>query len=424
MKIADLVPVIGRAGYFNKDLEAIRRGGVEADGFRYRGAPATPGFDAVIQPGRAISVMLLLEDGGVAFGDCSDVIFTGAAGRDPLFRPEDHLAVLEGPVRELLRGRTCDAFAPLAAEIESFRWRDRPLHTALRYGLSQALLHATAHARRETMAEIVAREWRTEIAAAPIPILGMCPTDQRFQVDKMIMKRIDLLPHGSFANVASDVGADGGKLLEYAAWVARRVAELGDENYRPAIHLDLYGTLGELFAGEVEAIAGFLGRLGAAVAPLDLYVETPIIAATREAQIEAFSKLRTAIARLGRRVRLVADEWCNTLDDIRVFAEAGAADILQVKAPDLGGIGNTIEALLLCRAKGVGAYLGGSANETDHSARVSAHVALACRPDFMMNKPGQGVDEGLLVLGNEMARTLALVAARRGGEGVHARVGP
>ena len=57
--------------------------------------------------------------------------------------------------------------------------------------------------------------------------------------------------------------------------------------------------------------------------------------------------------------------------------------------------------------------MGGSANETDQSARLSAHVALACQADFLMNKPGQGVDEGLVVLTNEMARTLALIASRR-----------
>jgi len=56
--------------------------------------------------------------------------------------------------------------------------------------------------------------------------------------------------------------------------------------------------------------------------------------------------------------------------------------------------------------------MGGSANETDQSARLSSHVALACRADFLMNKPGQGVDEGLVILTNEMARTLALIEAR------------
>jgi methylaspartate ammonia-lyase len=55
----------------------------------------------------------------------------------------------------------------------------------------------------------------------------------------------------------------------------------------------------------------------------------------------------------------------------------------------------------------VGVLLGGSYAETDLSARVSAHVALATRPDLLMAKPGMGVDEAISLVHNEMARALA-----------------
>lgn len=60
----------------------------------------------------------------------------------------------------------------------------------------------------------------------------------------------------------------------------------------------------------------------------------------------------------------------------------------------------------------MGAYLGGSCNETDKSARVCAHVALATRPFQMSVKPGMAIDEGLSIIHNEMKRTLALVASK------------
>ena len=63
----------------------------------------------------------------------------------------------------------------------------------------------------------------------------------------------------------------------------------------------------------------------------------------------------------------------------------------------------------------MGTYAGGAGNETDQSARISAQTALACRADFLMCKPGIGGDEGLMIEGNEMARTLALVRARKAG---------
>jgi methylaspartate ammonia-lyase len=392
-------------------LQAIRAG-VTPNGFSYDGKPLTPGFRNVSQPGESISVMLLLENGQVACGDCMDVIFTGAAGRDPLFRAAEHINVLQTTIQGLLRNRDCDAFAPLAAEVDAYTDDGKRLHTALRYGITQALLHAASLAHRQTVAEVVAREYQCTLADHPIPILGMCPTDQFKQVDKMIMKRVDILPHGSFANLEQDVGRAGEKLLDYAAWVARRIVELGEPGYRPAVHLDVYGTLGELFEGDVARTADYLGRLKAQVEPLELFVETPIIADSREAQIDAFRALKEALQQHGHDVKLIADEWCNTLEDIKVFADAAAVDYIQVKTPDLGGINNTIEALLYCRHQGAGSYLGGSANETDQSARLCAHIALACQVDFMMCKPGQGVDEGLLILGNEMQRTLALLQRR------------
>ncbi len=411
MKITNLICSAGRSGYFNKDLVAAR-GGARQDGFAYVDPPVTPGFERVIQPGEALSVMLVLEDGQVAFGDCMDVIFTATAGRDPLFRAEAHREVVQGPIRELLQGRDAADFRPLAAEIEDYRSHGQALHTALRYGISQALLHASALSARRTPAEVIARDYGTEIADSPLPILGMCPTDHRMMVEKMILKRVNILPHGSFTNLQNDLGSDGGKLVAYADWVSNRVQALGAADYQPAMHLDVYGTLGQLFGEDCDAMAGFIGRLAEASAPMPLYLETPMIAASREGQIQALQDLGLACRNQGVEVKLIADEWCNTLDDIQAFADAGAADFLQVKMPDLGGIQNSILALLYCREKGAGVYLGGSANETDQSARLSAHVGLACRADFIMNKPGQGVDEGLAVLTNEMARTLALIATR------------
>ncbi|MBI3430505.1 MAG: methylaspartate ammonia-lyase, partial [Actinobacteria bacterium] len=86
---------------------------------------------------------------------------------------------------------------------------------------------------------------------------------------------------------------------------------------------------------------------------------------------------------------------------------------IHVKMPDLGGVNNTIEALLLIHKSGLGGYCGGTCNETDRSAQVSAHIAMACGAIQILAKPGMGVDEGMMIVGNEMARTAALVAYRK-----------
>src|SRR5262249_6382519 len=121
---------------------------------------------------------------------------------------------------------------------------------------------------------------------------------------------------------------------------------------------------------------------------------------------------RRKLTAKGIAVSIIADEWCNTLDDIRDFAEAEATDYAQVKTPDLGGIGCSIEAVLYCRERGIGSYLGGSGNETEQSARVTAEIALAANADFVLSKPGFGGDEGLMIVSNAMTRALALASRR------------
>jgi methylaspartate ammonia-lyase len=74
--------------------------------------------------------------------------------------------------------------------------------------------------------------------------------------------------------------------------------------------------------------------------------------------------------------------------------------------PDLGSLTNAIEAALYAKGIGLGVSLGGSGNETDISARASAHVALAVDPTYVQVKPGFGGDIGLMVMVNEMQRAI------------------
>jgi methylaspartate ammonia-lyase len=413
MKIARVICAAGRSGYMHRDLAAIKAGKARANGSLYDGEPMSPGFTRIIEPATVISIMLVLEDGQVAFGDCADVILAGVAGRDPAFNAKDHIDYVQRDVADALRGRDVSQFKPNAQEMDGFRHDGRRLHTAIRYGVSQALLHAAALARKETMAETIAREYDCTLSQRPIPILASCHKDDPGQLDRVILKRVELLPHASFQIVSEHVGLQGEKLAAFVRRVAARCREIGDPDYNPRIHVDLYGTLGELFSMQVEPLVDYLARLRAETGSYGLLVESPLIAATQDEQIEKFAAVRRLLKQKGIDVGIIADEWCNTLPDIQRFTAAQAADFVQIKTPDLGSIHNTIEAVLYCKANAMGACLGGTANETDHSTRISCHMGLACQPDFMLSKPGLGADEALMIQTNEMARTLALLAARR-----------
>jgi methylaspartate ammonia-lyase len=412
LRITDVVCVPVRGGFFSDDQAAIRAGAVH-DGFVYRGRALTAGFSAVRQPGEAVSVLLVLDDGEIAHGDCAAVQYAGVGGRDGVLSAAAASETIRAQVAPALVGRPVGSFRELAGEIDSLAPGGAALHSAIRYGVTQAVLDATARSRRLTMAEVVRDEYATGVELRPVPVFAQCGDERYDNVDKMILKRVEVLPHGLVNNVESKLGASGEILESYLAWLRTRIAELGaDPSYRPVVHVDTYGTVGMAFGGDLDAVAAYLCRLGAVVAPYRLRVEHPVDAGSRGAQLEAYAGLRARLGRLGAGVQLVVDEWCNTLEDIEAFVAARAADMIHVKTPDLGGINNTVEALLHVKRNGLSAYCGGTCNETDRSAQVCAHLAMACGADQVLAKPGMGVDEGLMIVGNEMARVAALAARR------------
>jgi methylaspartate ammonia-lyase len=446
------VPAVG-AGYY-EDLAALQKDYV-ALAERFTAPAATPGFRAVREVAEAVSIGLVLDGGPVAWGDCVAVSYGVIAGREPPLRTEEGLAAIQRVVAPLLQGRVLTRFRQLAAEVDALARpeEDSPpphapeqpvadpsrralltaparllrgvhqpatqaprhsthIHTAIRYGVSQALLQAIALARGVTMAEVIADEWNLPLPDAPVPIHAQSGAERTHNAEKMIVRRIASLPHALVDDIPSQLGRDGDEMTRYIRWLSRRIGDLGDVDYQPTIHLDLHGALGRICNDQPGRMLGQLYAWELAAQPYRLRIESPMILNSRGAQIEAMKTLREYVRLRRMNVQLVADEWANTLDDIRAFVEAGAADMIQIKMPDLGGLDQAVEAVLACRAGGVGAFLGGSYAETETSARAAVHVALATRPDLLMAKPGMGVDEAISLVQNEMARSLAWIRAR------------
>ncbi len=410
MKISRALCAPGRTGFFFDDQRAIKSGAI-ADGAVYAGRPVTPGFTAVRQAGESISVLLVLADGQIAYGDCAAVQYSGAGGRDPLFLARDFIPVIEKEIFPWLVGADLGSFRQLADRLENMAVNGQRLHTAIRYGVSQAILDAVAKARHLMMCQVIAEEYGTTLQRREIPIFTQSGDARYDNADKMIVKGAQVLPHGLINNVRTKLGERGELLLQYVTWLRNRILQLrSDAGYRPVLHLDVYGTIGQAFgSGNYPAMADYLARLTEAAQPFRLRIEGPVDMEEREKQMLALQALTALVDQRGIGVELVADEWCNTLADVRYFADNRAGHMIQIKTPDLGGIGNIVEAVLYCRAKGVGAYQGGTCNETDRSAQVCVHLAMATQPDQILAKPGMGVDEGYMIVYNEMQRILALL---------------
>ncbi len=410
MRIERVRAVPGVAAFYSDDQRAIKAG-ADRDGFAYDGDPVTDGFDRIRQPGESLLVELDLSDGTTVRGDCAAVQYAGAGGRDPPLRPDAAAEVVEGDVSDRIEGRSADDFSALR---ETLAPDD---HTGIRYGVSQALLAASARARRTTRTDVLADWLGTDPATEPVPVFGQSGERRRENAEKMALRGTEVLPHGLFNDVEA-VGRDGERLVEYLSWLSDRATELGPEGYDPRLHVDVYGLLGRVLDGppDGDETVAYFRRLERAAAPYDLQVEGPVDAgesvdgdreAARAEQVRALAAIRERLAEEAVAVDVVADEWCNTLEDVRAFVDAGAADVVQIKTPDLGGIGRSARAVRYCHGTDVRAYLGGTCNETATAARACVHVALATGADQILAKPGMGFDEGYTIVTNEMRRTLA-----------------
>jgi methylaspartate ammonia-lyase len=227
----------------------------------------------------------------------------------------------------------------------------------------------------------------------------------------MIIKRVPAIPQGLF-NQVEKVGLKGEKLVEYLQWLVKRIKEFGDPDYFPTIHLDVYGIPGKIFGHDPEKMADYFVTLEKIASPYILDIECPSDTGDRDGTMNNMVKLLNALKARNSKVCITADDWCNTLEDCKFFADYKAAHMIQVKAPDLGGIHNSIEAVLYCKSKGLKAFLGGTCNGTDISSRVTVNLALATNADMIYNKPGMGVDEGYMIVYNEMQRVLAILNAK------------
>jgi methylaspartate ammonia-lyase len=413
MKIKHVFLTESYTGFYFDDQVAIKKGATQ-DGFYYVGEPLTYGFSSIRQKGEAISVQIVLEDGTTGIGDCAAVQYSGTGGRDPLFIAKDFIPYLEATVVPLLLQEDFDGFRRLAEKYDTLEINGKRLHTAIRYGLSQAFLHTAAQWKKLTMAEVVRAEYG--IPKHPyraVPVFTQSGDERYLNIDKMILKEADVLPHALINNVEKKLGKHGELLATYIGWLRDRILlKRIRQDYLPVFHIDVYGTIGIAFNNDYDKIVKYMLELEQIAKPFHIRIEGPIDTGDREGTMVALRELTARVDKLGSKLEIVADEWCNTLEDVRYFADQKAGHMLQIKTPDLGGVNNVVEAILYCNEKNIGSYCGGTCNETNISAEATTNIAIACDAFQCLAKPGMAVDEGYMIVKNAMNRVVKLANNR------------
>jgi len=408
--IKDVILAPGNGSFFYDDQAAIRAG-VAHDGFRYLGAPLTPGFTSIRMPSRSLSIGLVLSDDTIVWGDMMSVQYSGAGGRDPVFQVDAIQALTRSVVIPRLLTADVSGFIAACESILVYHEGKR-LPLAIEYGVSQALLRAAAHVARTTLAEVICSEYRLSLPEKPVPLYAQSGDSREINVDKMILKSVDVLPHG-LINSREKFGTSGETFRDFVKWVAKRTREIGEPGYHPILHFDVYGWIGLEIGMQAQKIADFITQVADDVPGYRLHIECPADFGSTGAQLEEYAKIVAILDRRGTEARIVVDEQCNTLDDIRLFAKARAAHLVQIKMPDVGSIADSAMAVLVCKENDVGAYVGGSCTETDLSTRAAVNLAVATQADMMLAKPGMGVDEAISIVANEQSRVLSILNYRR-----------
>ena len=406
MKIIDVkyFPIV--AGWYCDDKQALEQGLVKSEYYMLTGNPITQGFKKVREVGTGIGVSIKLENGRVYYGDGTSVTYAGVAGRDQLFRYEEYIDYCKSVVNKLILNQDTSNFVNICSDIENPSNLNGS-HTAIRYAISSALLEASASISNTTKASFICETFNLPKINKSIKYMIQGGSDWYSSVDKAIYHRVDALPHALLHSVKEDFGVEGEILLKYAKWIKQRLIDHQVETeYKPIFHFDCYGTIGRAFSNDIEKIADYIIGLENATNPFLLQLESPIEMQSKNEQIKILADLKDKLRAKESQALIVADEWCNNLDDISNFIDSDAVHMIQIKMPDLGSITESIKAVILCHDNGVKAYLGGSCNETELNAKNAVHVALATGAEQILVRPGMGIDEGYSIMKNEETRAL------------------
>jgi methylaspartate ammonia-lyase len=405
MRIAKLIASAGFGGSYCTDQDAVAAG-APVDGLFVRGTPVLPGFRTCRDVAKAVCLQLVLDDGQVAHGDGTSLVYPGRGGADPPFEAEELIPVAEGPAARLLVGRSVDEYAPLAREVDDFEIDGKRMHSGLRWGLSTALLEAAALARGVTRAEVLAAEWRTTVGSGPPALNVQHGLGWDLGIDKAILRRAGTYHRATHHRQMWDDHPRALKLFR------DRLLRYGAPGLRVDIQLDMNGFGGRVFENDAGRIAAYMAELEREIAPVGILFGSPVEMPDRASQIAKLVELRAAMRAAGVRGELVADHRCLRHDDHVAFAEAGAAGFHAVRAVAVGSVPETMDSLVYLKRRGIKTWLSGTGTGTDRTGQALAHVALAAQPDLMTATPGGGVDEGHSIAMNEVSRALALIRSR------------
>ena len=105
---------------------------------------------------------------------------------------KDFIPIIEKEVKPRLVGKEANNFKELCNLVENIKVECKKLHTAIRYGVTQAILDAVSKSNHSLMCQVIAKEYNTKVLKDMVPIFTQSGDSRYENVDKMIIKKSHL----------------------------------------------------------------------------------------------------------------------------------------------------------------------------------------------------------------------------------------
>lgn len=270
---------------------------------------------------------------------------------------------------------------PLTEPTEEVVTIERPLHPALQYGLTAALLKAVAQVNKLTVAAQIAKEYALDLPETAVPLQIPLNDDAIQTAHTILSTHIAALGYTTGSHDHHNLlGRSGERLQQHirqiGAWLPTLAAD-----FHPALHLNLRGSMGDLFDNNSGKLLGALYGLEHAAKPFHLHVQNPFWLDSREAQLTQLATLNNYVAMRRMTLKLVADAWVDSVEDAQLFANPKICQMIHIELPRLGNLEAGMTAVLHSLSQNQQVILSGEA------VPLTSHIGLATHPTLLNGSP-------------------------------------
>ncbi len=262
---------------------------------------------------------------------------------------------------------------------------ERPLPPAMLFGICQAILNGTAHARQQSPTHLLAADYNLSPSPQNIGLHVEVTDENMVTVNSILKDHVKSLGYTiKSSKPKAALGEKGERLeklvAELSAWIsAKKISP------HVAIHLDVNGAMTELFGSHVGRILFLLNALEQAGAPYQVRLENPGAERDQKSPTNVYRQLKSFLVHQEKPVQLVAGFPHHSLATLQEFIDRGKIHGVHLNISQIGNIDHVMALIAACREKDMQVMVSGGS--TLSGAKTAVSVAIATGADQIAGPP-------------------------------------